>query len=419
MDSERLLVSKIIEEGDLLDIADSGITPEFFLDPTNRQVYSTIMAYKVEHGEVPTLRRIKKDYPNYKFVSVEEPFSDLIQQVRKSHALAVLENALSEAVDAYDEEDEVLIQKVLHTALGKLAADVPNMRDTDITKTGEERLERYEALRHRDNRLLGIPSGFNVLDTALQGFQKKQLIVFAGPPKAGKSTTMLLASRTAHLAGYSPLVVGFEMTNEEQEMRLDSIAAEISHHRLREGSLRDEEIKRLKRSVHQIENMKQFIFSNDTMSTSTLSGVAAKVERYKPDMLIVDGVYMMQDENGEAPGSPQALTNITRGFKRMAQNMDIPIIITTQVLEWKMDKKRGITSNSIGYSSSFAQDADAIIGVEKTDDETINKIKIVIARNSPPRDVYVRWDWETGKFEELDGNPFDEMDGEDQYEENF
>jgi hypothetical protein len=120
----------------------------------------------------------------------------------------------------------------------------------------------------------------------------------------------------------------------------------------------------------------------------------------------VDGIYMMQDELGEAQGSSQALTNLTRGFKRMAKNLQIPIVISTQVLEWKMNKKKGITSDSIGYSSSFAQDSDVILGVESTDDANINKIKVVLARNCPPLETYCQWDWETGKFEELNEDPF-------------
>ena len=72
-----------------------------------------------------------------------------------------------------------------------------------------------------------------------------------------------------------------------------------------------------------------------------------------------------------------------------------------------MDKKKGITSNSIGYSSSFAQDSNTIIGVEKTDDPNINKLKIVLSRNAPPTETYVQWDWETATFEELNDDPFE------------
>jgi hypothetical protein len=47
-----------------------------------------------------------------------------------------------------------------------------------------------------------------------------------------------------------------------------------------------------------------------------------------------------------------------------------------------------------------------ILGVESTDDANINKIKVVLARNCPPLETYCQWDWETGRFEELNEDPF-------------
>jgi replicative DNA helicase len=415
IDIERLLISKIIAEGNLADVTDAGINPTFFLDPNSRRVYATILRHKTEYGDVPTVRVMRKDFPDYKFVEVDESLQYLVDEIRKNHALSIYEEALGDAVEAYEAEDEDAVRNVLSRAIGKVAADLPHGRDTDITQTGQKRLERYKALEDLDGGLRGIPSGFASIDRATQGFQKGQLVTFVGPPKAGKSTTLLLAARAAHRLGYSPLFIGFEMSNEEQEERFDAIEAGVSHHRLRGGTLKPDEWKRLQRSVHSLEEKKPFVLSNDSMSTTTLSGVAAKIERYEPDIVFVDGVYMMDDENGEAKGSPQALTNITRGFKRMAHNMDIPIAITTQVLEWKMDRKQGVTSNSIGYSSSFAQDSDAVIANESTDDPTIKKIKIVIARNAQAMETFVQWDWETGTFEELKENPF-ETEGEEGYE---
>ena len=412
MDHERLLVSKIIETGSTLEVDDAGVRAEFFLDPVARSVFKQIVKYKGLHGSVPTSRALGADFPTYKLFKCAEPFSDLTDRLRSAYHLSLWEASLMASVDAFDRGDLDGISQLMSETFKKVASDTPNLRDTDVTQTGEQRLERYEELRHRPNTLLGIPSGFVAIDRATQGFQAQQLVTVVGPPKAGKSSTMLLAAREAHTSGYSPLLIGFEMSNEEQEARLDAIAAQISHHRLLDGSLTAEDMKRLQRSVHEIANLKQFILSNDTMSTTTLSGIAAKVERYKPDVLIVDGVYMMQDENGEAPGSSQALTNITRGFKRMAQNYNIPIIITTQVLEWKMDKKRGVTTNSIGYSSSFAQDSDVVIAVERTDEDTVNKIKIIAARNAGNTEVLVKWDWDTGVFEELPEDYFDEEEYE-------
>jgi hypothetical protein len=66
-----------------------------------------------------------------------------------------------------------------------------------------------------------------------------------------------------------------------------------------------------------------------------------------------------------------------------------------------MDKKRGVTANSIGYSSSYNQDSDVVASVEKTDDPSTNLIKILLGRNTPYAEQHVRWDWDRAEFEEL------------------
>ena len=410
MDPERALISRIILDRTLAGITDSGITRVHFTDVNARKVFDYLTSYYQDHGVVPTSRELAADAPWYPLEEVvQETTGSLVSRLLQYRALDVIEEELLAATHAYEADDVQGVFTILSRTLSSLVDSQPNLRDTNLVDTWEERLARYNS--EAPDALRGIPSGFPTIDQATQGFQKQQLVTFVGPPKAGKSTMMLLAALNAHRLGFSPLLIGFEMTNEEQEERIDSIEAHISHHRLRGRSLMkvpdpddpDKTIHErdlLRRGVHRIAARRDFWLSNDSQSTTTLTGVANKVEKYKPDLLIVDGVYMMQDENGEPPGSWKALTNISRGFKRMAQNLDLPIIITTQVLEGKMDKQRGVTSYSIGYSSSFAQDSDVIIGVEKTDVKMVNKVKIVAARNCPNLETYVRWDWETGYFEE-------------------
>lgn len=411
-DFEKLLISRIIQDRDLKEVADAGISPAFFQDPDNRRVFHAIMRHKGTYGEVPSLTAIKTDFPTYKFVKVDDSMAYLLDQIRELHTLALLEQGLAESVDAHEANDSKAAMAALSKTLQAIASAVPNGRDTDLTVTGTERLARYLALKDLPDGLRGIPTGFATIDRATQGLQKEQLVTFVGPPKAGKSTLLLLAAMAAHLFGVKVLFIGFEMSNEEQEERYDSIRAGIAHARLRNGTLTKNEWAKLEKAIREIEQMPSFILSSDSMNATTLSGVEAKIDTHKPDIVIVDGIYMMQDELGEAQGSPQALTNLTRGFKRLAKNRQLPILISTQVLEWKMNKKKGITSDSIGYSSSFAQDSDVILGVEKTDDDSINKIKVVLARNCPPLETYCQWDWSTGKFEELNEDPFAGMEEE-------
>jgi replicative DNA helicase len=405
-DFERLLVSRVIQDKDLAAVADAGITAEFFGDPDNKAAFKAILRHKATYGEIPSLATIKTDFPTYRFVKVEDSMQVLTDRLREQHTLALLEQGLADSVDAHEEGNATAAMEALARTLASIASAVPNARDTDLTETGQERLARYLTLKDLPDGLRGVPTGFNTIDRATQGLQKEQLVTFVGPPKAGKSTLLLLAAMAAHLYGERPLFIGFEMSNEEQEERFDAIRAGISHARLRNGTLKKAEWDKLERALRELEAMPSFFLSSDSMNATTLTGVQSKIDAIRPTIVFVDGIYMMQDELGEAQGSSQALTNLTRGFKRMAKNLQIPIVISTQVLEWKMNKKKGITSDSIGYSSSFAQDSDVILGVESTDDANINKIKVVLARNCPPLETYCQWDWETGKFEELNEDPF-------------
>ena len=200
------------------------------------------------------------------------------------------------------------------------------------------------------------------------------------------------------------MFVSFEMSIEEQEARYDAIISKTPFNKILRGELDNKEMERIRRALMQRKNMQPFIFSEDTSSLTTISALTGKVKEYSPDLLIVDGVYLMDDEEGEAKGSPQALTNITRGLKRMSQKLDIPVVATTQALGWKLGNKktRAITTDAIGYSSSFVQDADLVLGVERNpdlDDQAI--IRVVAARSAPTGEVHIKWDWENMDFSEV------------------
>jgi hypothetical protein len=82
--------------------------------------------------------------------------------------------------------------------------------------------------------------------------------------------------------------------------------------------------------------------------------------------------------------------------------MNIPIVISTQTLLWKM-KGGKVSADSIGYSSSFFQDSDVILGLEPIEeDDEVRLLKVVQARNCPPTETPITWKWETGCFHDED-----------------
>ena len=400
---ERDLISRLLHDRDITPLTDGGITPNYFASDEHKRAYKHILEHIQKYSEVPSVEAfLTKFDPAYKITEPEDSLQYYVDTLTENYEYFLLEDGIVQMADLFDAGETDEARRMLAVTLNNLNREIAKTRFTDLTETGEKRIERYKKYATSEGALKGISSGFASIDQATGGFQKKQLTTFVGPPKAGKSTIMLLAMMAAHRAFYRPLFIGFEMTNEEQEERHDAIRAGVSHKKLREGTLSRQEMEELEKMTRRLELMPALIFSEDTHAASTLSGVGSLVDKFKPDIVFVDGVYMMQDELGEKQGSPQALTNLTRGFKRMAQNLNVSMAISTQVLEWKMDRKKGVTSNSIGYSSSFAQDSDNVIAVENTDDVAMKKLKIVLGRTAPGMETFLRWDWSTAEFEELD-----------------
>ena len=273
-------------------------------------------------------------------------------------------------------------------------------------------------MRNTPNALRGIPTGFFGLDRITAGLRPQQLITFVGEAKKGKSMMTLIMANAAHNHGIVPMYVSFEMSIDEQAARYDSLIAGVAHKNIMHGNLSAIEMDKIQKALKLRRNMQPFHMTEDTSSLTTVSAIASKLQQYRPGLLIVDGVYLMDDENGEPKGSPQALTNITRSLKRLAQRFDIPIICTTQVLAWKLGNKksRQVTADSIGYSSSFVQDSDLVLGVESDPDiDNQSIIRVILARSAPKGEVRIKWDWEHMDFTEVDEDTESDGDSDNWY----
>jgi replicative DNA helicase len=240
------------------------------------------------------------------------------------------------------------------------------------------------------------------MDEATSGLQGGQLIVIVAPPKTGKSTLALQIALNAHLNGKVPMFMSFEMSNAEQKSRYYAMRARISHRRLMTGTLAPDEETRYFRVVEGIESMRDRFWFVDSSGGQTVGAVTSKVQSKNPDIVFIDGTYLMIDEQTGESNTPQAITNITRSLKRLAQKINKPIVISTQALTWKM-KKGQVTADSIGYSSSFHQDADVIFGLQREDEnvDDTRLLRVVASRNGGLSEVSLMWDWNTGHFREI------------------
>lgn len=409
MDIERSVISRALAS-EVVPFIEAGITGEFFPTGDHQVAWHWLVEYWREHGETPTVGAFRLNFPaaSYRLVKVAEPNEFLIKTLRSQRKRGMLDQGMIEAVELTRKtNDTEQIFDRIKQLVAEIGTEVTVLKDVNLIETWKQRLEEYEELKKLPGGMRGITFGFPGLDTVTSGAQSGQLITYIGEPKAGKSTLLLRSAIAAHQAGNHVLFIGFEMSNDEQAARFDSMVGKVDHARLLTGKLSAESEQRLEKNLRKLADVSdtRFTLSQDTTSATTVSGLSSKVQLFSPDILFVDGAYLMDDDlSDEEKGSPRHLTNITRALKRLAQQMDIPVVITTQVLTWKMKRKGGLTGDAIGYSSSFAQDSDLIVGLENTEEDNIKIARIVLSRNTARLWTKIRWDWTRGDFEEMPGS---------------
>lgn len=405
-DNELRLVSKIIRERDIKPALDRGVQASWFVNPEAKMMWEVLVEHYQKYSVVPTPVTVKDILPGCRILDVQESFDYIVDAFCEWRINGLTVEAVQKANLAVDDQDFAGARELLYQELAKIddAATSGQTNDVDLTKTTEERIARYLALRDLPDDLLGISTGFPTIDEATQGLQCGQLITLVATPKTGKSTLVEAIAKNVHDQDFVPLLISFEMSNDEQSSRIDSMVANMAHVKLQTGRIDDRDERRLRERLGKMaDSPATFHLVADPASVSTVSLIGAKLDQYDPDVLFIDGAYLMRDEVTGEYNTPTALTNITRSLKRLAQKRGIPIFIATQALTWKT-KGGKLTGDSIGYSSSFFQDSDVILGLQKIDEEEESQeerlLRILASRNCPNTSVVLVWLWSEGRFEE-------------------
>ena len=403
MSTESKLLSTVIQVRDLSTLFEHNVSDAWFTDDEDQRVWKFLRNHFSKYAECPSPEVVKENFPTYTLQPITDSLDflldDLIDKRRKNSIVSTLRTAVDEIQQNNNHESALMI---MQSGIVRLEDEGLNKTsDVNLITTTESRWEDY-VFRKNNPGLLGIATGFPTIDAVTNGLQKGQLIVVVATPKTGKSTLAMQVSDNVHQQGFSAMFQSFEMSNREQQDRYDSMRAKVSHNRLITGNLTADEEKRYKETLDEMSKVDTNFWLVDSAHGITVSAIQSKIQTLQPDLVVIDGVYLMMDEQTGESNTPQALTNITRSLKRLAQRTNRPIVITTQALNWKT-KKGKVSTDSIGYSSSFLQDADVVFGLER-EDETVDDtriLKVMAARNSGNVEASLMWDWASGTFREM------------------
>lgn len=428
-DPEMMLLSRIIDTGDIVSVVEAGVTNSWFASNRGQESWAYVRSYWAQHREVPTEEAFARRFPDGRLEANGEPLSALVAELRRKRGYLLLSDGLQEAVKylsgaSVTERPELVgdVSSFLSGVLSEISTDTAESTVEAVTEFADDYLEYV--MTKEPLTVTGVHTGIEFIDRVTGGMQPEQLYILGGPPKSGKSTIALWCAMQAHAQGERVLFVGHEMSNEEQKQRHFSLGAEVSLNLIKDGfrdnphgPAAERKVRAFIKELHSYAGELYIVHDNNPF----LSGITAKVEQYHPSVVVVDGLYLMHDDNGEPDGSPQALTNISRAIKRLARSHRLAIFATTQVLESKMTKNGGVTLLSFGYTSAFGQDADTVLGIWRPDHTKAESyMRVVASRNSLGAEGTVEIDLHHGRITDTTGDNeivdltnYEERDGMD------
>jgi replicative DNA helicase len=267
--------------------------------------------------------------------------------------------------------------------------------------------EHFTEIENRHKRKLGlsgIPSGFPSLDKITGGFQKSDLVIIAARPSIGK--TSLALNITEHIAIKEQKPVGFfslEMSKEQLIERMLCAEAKVDMMRLKTGYLRDEDWPKLTEAYSSLYEAPIYI---DDSPDVTLNDIRTKSRRLaieaKIEIIFIDYLQLIRSEQ-KVENRVLEISQITRGLKNLARELDIPIVVLSQLSRAveKREDKRPVLSD-LRESGSIEQDADVVIFLHVPDEDNREEIELIVAkqRNGPQGKASLLFQQEYTKFVE-------------------
>jgi replicative DNA helicase len=277
----------------------------------------------------------------------------------------IISDAYEDSADVFDLLDQA--ESKIYEVTSKHLRNSYEQIDSVLVKT----IQRIEDLRHKNEDVSGVPSGFPTLDRVTYGWQNTDLIILAARPSVGKTAFALNLARHAALNASKPTPVAFfslEMSAGQLVQRILSAESEIWLEKISRGKMEEHEMKQL--YARGIQKLSQApIYIDDTPALNIFE-LRAKCRRLKNTaklgMIIIDYLQLMSGggDNNRNGNREQEISSISRSLKALAKELAIPVIALSQLsreVEKRKDGNKMPQLSDLRESGAIEQDADMVM----------------------------------------------------------
>jgi replicative DNA helicase len=301
--------------------------------------------------------------------------------------------------DAYDQTGET--RKALDEAERRIFAVTDKNISGNAVRMKDLITRVYELIEKREGSYVtGLPTGYYQLDEKTCGLQGGEMIIIAGRPSMGKTSLVLNIAEHMGLIEKIPVAIFSLETGKQQlaERFLCSISG-VDAQKVRKGALDTEHYQELVKACSQLSEAPIYIDDTSTLTPLELRAKARRLKSmYDIQCVMVDYLQLMHLGAGRVESRQQEITTISRYIKSLARELNIPVVVLSQ-LNRSPEGREGHRPrmSDLRESGSIEQDADVVMLLHREDYyhrgekdyEQNNKTDLIIAkqRNGPTGNV--------------------------------
>lgn len=445
-DLEEAVLGAIMLEKTAFDTVIEILKPECFYVEAHQRIFKSMqsLANKSQPIDILTVAEELKTKEELEMIGGAYYVTKLTNAVVsaaniEAHARIILQKFIQRELirisgeiigDAYEDSTDVF--DLLDDAESKLFEITNNhLRknfdtiDSVLVKT----IQRIEDLRHKNEDVTGVPSGFTHLDRVTYGWQNTDLIILAARPAVGKTAFALNLARNAVMHPSKPTPVALfslEMSAGQLVQRILAAESEIWLEKIARGKLEEHEMKQLyARGIQRLAQAPLFIDDTPALNIFELRAKCRRLKnKHNIGMIIIDYLQLMSGtgENRSA-NREQEISNISRNLKGLAKELNVPIIALSQLS--RAVEQRGAKEGSripqlsdLRESGAIEQDADMVMflyrpeyydvttSAEGENIKGLTEVKIAKHRNGSLETVKLKALLHIQKFVNWDEDPY-------------
>lgn len=425
-----LLGAVLIDKDAIVKIADT-VTPEDFFDQRHKHIYEGLMRLYERRDpiDVLTLADQLKNTGVLEVIGGASYLTELTNFVPtaahvEQYAEIVAQKALRRRLIGasqdmvelgYDESKS--LKELIEEAESRLfAVSQQHVKQSVVSLEAilSESFDRLDELHKDSQKIRGIPTGYKDMDNVLAGLQKSDLFILAARPSMGKTAFVLNLAHNVAIQSKEPvLIFSLEMSKEQLVDRLLAMESGVDAWALRTGNLTDADFEKLGHAMGVLSEAPIYIDDTPGITVSDMRTKARReAHQHKLGLVIVDYLQLMSggSKYGGDGNRVQEISEISRGLKGMARELDVPLIALSQLSRSVESRSPQIPQLAdLRESGSIEQDADVVAFIYRedyynpdTDRHNITDILVKKHRNGPLGNIELYFDKDKQRFRSID-----------------